>query len=55
LASGAKIQARFEVYNLFNHANLNWPSTSLNSADFGIIRGKNGDARRIQLGARLSF
>jgi hypothetical protein len=55
LGNGAKIQARLEAYNLFNHANLNWPNTSLNSADFGIIKGKGGEGRRIQLGARLSF
>jgi hypothetical protein len=55
LTGRAKIQARIEAYNVFNHANLNGPNTTLNSSDFGLIRGKYGEGRRIQLGARLSF
>jgi hypothetical protein len=55
LTGSAKLQFRFEVYNLFNHANLNGPNTSLTSSDFGTIRGKYGDGRRIQMGARLMF
>jgi hypothetical protein len=55
LTGGAKIQARLEAYNLFNHANLNDPNTNIDSTEFGLIKGKFGYGRRIQLGARLSF
>jgi hypothetical protein len=55
LTEAAKLQLRFEVYNLLNHANINGPNGSVNSADFGKIRGKYGEGRRIQLGMRLQF
>ncbi len=50
IAGDSKLQLRLEAYNLFNHANLNFPNASLNSADFGKIRGKYGEGRRIQMG-----
>jgi hypothetical protein len=50
-----RLQFRFEVYNLFNHANLSGPNTSVDSPDFGKIRGKYGDGRRIQMGFRFMF
>ena len=43
------------MFNLFNHANLNDPNLSVNSPDFGKIRGKYGEGRRIQLGLRFMF
>jgi hypothetical protein len=55
LVRDARAQFRFEVYNLFNHANLNDPITNLNDANFGKIRGKYGDGRRIQMGVRVMF
>jgi hypothetical protein len=55
LKGEAKLQFRFEVYNLFNHANLSGPNTSVDSPDFGKIRGKYGDGRRIQMGFRFMF
>jgi hypothetical protein len=55
IAGEARLQLRFEAYNLFNHANLNGPNTSVNSADFGKIRGKYGDGRRVQMGLRFMF
>jgi hypothetical protein len=55
LVRDAKVQFRFEVYNLFNHANLNDPINNLNDANFGKIRGKYGDGRRVQMGLRLTF
>jgi len=50
-----KLQFRFEVYNLFNHANLSGPNTSVDSPDFGRIRGKYGEGRKIQMGFRFLF
>jgi hypothetical protein len=55
IAGDARLQFRFEAFNLFNHANLNGPNTSVDSADFGKIRGKYGEGRRIQMGVRFLF
>ncbi len=55
VARHASLQFRLEVFNLFNHANLNDPNLSVGNADFGKIRGKYGDGRRIQLGFRFMF
>jgi hypothetical protein len=55
IAGDAKLQLRLEAFNLFNHANLNWPNMSVNNPDFGKIRGKYGEGRRFQLGARFMF
>jgi len=55
LPRGARLQLRFECYNLFNHANLNRPIVNLADPDFGKIRGKSGDGRRVQRGIRLGF
>jgi hypothetical protein len=55
IAGDAKLQLRFETFNLFNHANLNGPNTSVDSSDFGKIRGKYGEGRRIQMGLRFLF
>jgi hypothetical protein len=55
LHGDARLQLRFECYNLFNHANLNWPIAVLTDLNFGKIKGKYGDGRRVQLGARLQF
>jgi hypothetical protein len=55
ITGSARAQLRFEAYNLFNHANLNGPNTSVDSPDFGKIRGKYGSGRRIQMGVRFIF
>jgi hypothetical protein len=55
IVADTKLQFRLEVFNLLNHANLNDPNTSVGNADFGKIRGKYGDGRRIQLGFRFLF
>jgi hypothetical protein len=54
------LQLRLETYNVFNHSWLNDPNLSVNSTEFGLIRGKTGagaygSGRRIQLAARVSF
>jgi hypothetical protein len=55
IAGDARLQFRLEVFNLFNHANLNDPNSSVTSSDFGRIRGKFGEGRRMQLGFRFLF
>jgi hypothetical protein len=55
IAGAARLQLRFEAFNVFNHANLNGPNTSVDSSDFGKIRGKYGQGRRIQMGLRFLF
>ena len=55
IVGDTKLQFRLEAFNLFNHANLNDPNLSVGSSDFGTIRGKYGEGRRIQLGLRFMF
>ena len=55
IVGDTKLQFRLEAFNLFNHANLNDPNLSVGSSDFGRIRGKYGEGRRIQLGLRFMF
>ena len=39
LTSGARIEARWEIFNLFNRVNLgNFPSTNVRSGSFAVIR-----------------
>jgi hypothetical protein len=55
IVGDTKLQFRLEAFNLFNHANLNDPNLSVGNSDFGRIRGKYGEGRRIQLGLRFMF
>jgi hypothetical protein len=55
IAGDARVQLRFESFNVFNHANLNGPNLSVSSSDFGKIRGKYGQGRRVQMGVRFIF
>lgn len=56
LGENAKIELRFDAYNLFNTLNLNpnQISNNIGSANFGTITGALA-ARVITLGARFSF
>ncbi len=51
------VQLRFEALNLDNHPNFDGINTDLNSGSFGkaSITIGNAPARRIQLGARITF
>ena len=53
-AGGARIQARFEVFNLFNTTNLDLPDAFLGSPTFGQVLSA-GAPRRVQLGVRVLF
>jgi hypothetical protein len=50
----SKLQFRADIFNLFNRAPFNNPTTSLSSSLFGKITSA-GPARQIQLALRLSF
>jgi hypothetical protein len=48
------LQFRAEAFNVFNHANLNAPNSTLSSPSFGVISGAS-TGRVLQLALRLSF
>lgn len=49
-----RAQLRCELYNAFNHANFNSPSTNISSSSFGLVTGA-GSGRRVQVSARFDF
>jgi hypothetical protein len=50
-----RAQLRFEAFNLFNHTQFGVPNMTWGSPTFGRITSTQVDARRLQLGLRLSF
>ncbi len=50
----AKLQLRFDSFNLANHTNFSGIATNINAANFGRFTSSRG-ARIIQLNARLTF
>ncbi len=48
------LEARFEAFNVINHANFNDPTTTLNSSTFGKILGA-GDPRILQFAVKLHY
>jgi hypothetical protein len=49
------LQLRGEFFNAFNHTNLGAPTTTFGTATFGTISSIVGNARDVQVGARLDF
>jgi hypothetical protein len=49
------VQFRAEIFNLFNHPNLNGASFDPNNANFGRITGKDDARRDVQLSLRFQF
>ncbi len=49
------VQFRLEMFNAFNHPSLGGPNTGLTSGQFGVISGFAGNARRIQVAAKVTF
>ena len=49
-----RLQFRWEVFNLMNHANYGLPNVYVNAPNGGTIASA-GNGRLMQLGGRLSF
>lgn len=50
-----KLQFRIEAFDVLNHPNLGGANGNPNSASFGFITGKTGDARQIQVALKYIF
>jgi hypothetical protein len=50
----ARLQVRWEIFNLLNHPNYGLPNVNVNAPNGGVIATAGG-SRLMQLGARLSF
>lgn len=50
-----KIQFRAEIFNLFNHVNLDQPDNNFSSASFGRITNTRGDPRVLQFALKYLF
>lgn len=48
-------QFRWEMFNAFNHTNLNNPGLDASSSSFGVISNTNGDNRIMQAALKIYF
>jgi hypothetical protein len=55
IAEKSGVQFRAEAFNLFNHPNLGGANFNPTSSTFGMVTGKTGDVRNLQLSLRLYF
>ena len=50
----SSVQARADAFNAFNHNNLDYPNTTVNSSNFGRILTRSG-SRTVRVGLKFSF
>jgi hypothetical protein len=55
LTEALKLQLRVDFSNMLNHPNLSNPTVAFTSADFGLIRTKDGGGRTAQAQLKLIF
>ncbi len=55
IRESGNVQFRWEVFNLFNHAQFGQPTSNLSSGSVGKISALAGDPRLMQFALRLSF
>jgi hypothetical protein len=50
------LQLRMDAFNVFNHPNFANPAANWsNPSTFGVISSPNGESRKVEFGAKLSF
>ena len=54
LPNGARIELRWEIFNLFNRANFDVPNRTAFTSNFGRIFSA-GPSRQMQFGVKLTF
>jgi hypothetical protein len=54
ITENKSLELRFEVFNLFNHAQFLNPTGDITSSDFGLITGAR-EGRILQAGLRFVF
>ena len=54
LTESSRMQFRWELFNAFNRANFNNPTTNIQSGDFGLVTTA-GAGRSMLFGLRLDF
>ncbi len=54
LSTGARLELRWEIFNLFNRANFDVPNRTFGTPNFGRVFSA-GPARQMQLGVKLVF
>jgi hypothetical protein len=52
LGEGARLQLRFEFFNVWNHTQFNNPATTINVANFGLVNSAR-DPRILQIAGKF--
>ena len=52
---GARLELRFEAFNVLNHVQFAAPDTKVGDATFGKITAQANQPRQVQLGMKVYF
>jgi hypothetical protein len=52
---GAKLEVRFEAFNVFNRVQFAGPDTRVGNATFGMITAQANQPRQVQIGLKAYF